>query len=122
MILAERILSSKGKPNVCRLVLLVVIASFGASAFALAEPDSDPAARGRQIIEANCSRCHAIGPADHSVHPQAPPFREVVKRYPIESLAEALAEGIVSGHPDMPVFAFQPQEIKSILDYLASLK
>jgi hypothetical protein len=46
----------------------------------------------------------------------------VVKRYPVEYLAEALAEGIVSGHPDMPEFVFQPDEINAILAYLDSLK
>ena len=33
-------------------------------------------------------------------------------RYPIEDLAESLAEGIVSGHPDMPIFVFSPQDRK----------
>jgi hypothetical protein len=33
-----------------------------------------------------------------------------------------LAEGIVSGHPDMPEFVFQPDEITAILGYLDSLK
>jgi cytochrome c len=105
-----------------RLMLIVTVLSGGVSAFALAEPETDPVARGRTIIEANCSRCHAIGPTDRSSHPQAPPFREVVKRYPVEALAEALAEGIVSGHPDMPVFTFQPAEIRAILAYLKDLR
>jgi hypothetical protein len=52
----------------------------------------------------------------------APPFREVVRRYPVYDLAEALAEGIVSGHPDMPQFVFQPKEISAILTYLKTLK
>jgi hypothetical protein len=29
-------------------------------------------------------------------------------RYPLEALEEALAEGIVTGHPDMPQFALEP--------------
>ena len=32
----------------------------------------------------------------------APPFRILHTRYPIESIAEALAEGISTGHPSMP--------------------
>ena len=52
---------------------------------------------------------------------EAPPFRVVVTRYPPEDLAEALAEGIVSGHPDMPEFVFQPAEIESIVTYLGTL-
>jgi hypothetical protein len=45
----------------------------------------------------------------------------VVTRYPPENLAEALAEGIVSGHPDMPEFVFEPAEIEAILAYLGAL-
>jgi hypothetical protein len=33
-------------------------------------------------------------------------FRTLGKRYPIEALEEALGEGIISGHPDMPEFRF----------------
>jgi mono/diheme cytochrome c family protein len=83
--------------------------------------DTDTVAKGRAIIEANCARCHAIGMEDSSHHEEAPPFRVVVTRYPPEDLAEALAEGIVSGHPDMPEFVFQPAEIEAILAYLGTL-
>ena len=69
----------------------------------------------------NCQRCHAIGKEDTSVHPKAPPFRVVVTRYPATNLAEALAEGIMSGHPDMPEFVFGPDEINAIVVYLDSL-
>ncbi len=78
--------------------------------------------RGKRVLDANCSRCHAIGPEGASHHPEAPPFREVVKRYPPETLAEALAEGISSGHPDMPEFVFEPGDIGAIIAYLNSLK
>ena len=83
--------------------------------------DTDAAAKGRAILEANCHRCHAIGMDDSSHHEEAPPFRVVVTRYPPGNLAEALAEGIVSGHPDMPEFVFQPDEIEAILTYLGTL-
>lgn len=78
--------------------------------------------KGRAIVQQNCARCHAIGTTGESTHPKAPPFRIVVKRYPVEDLAEALAEGIVSGHPAMPEFVFQPPQISAILAYLDSLK
>ena len=45
----------------------------------------------------------------NSPHRQAPPFRDVVERYPVEDLEELLAEGIVSGNPDMPEFTFEPK-------------
>ena len=72
-------------------------------------------------MEKNCKRCHAIGQNDKSSHFKAPPFRDVFKRYPAESIEEALAEGIVSGHPDMPEFVFGPAEIDAIVAYLDSL-
>jgi hypothetical protein len=51
----------------------------------------------------------------------APPFRTLSQRYPIETLAEALAEGIVTGHPEMPQFVFQPRDIDALLGYIAGL-
>ncbi len=91
------------------------------SVSAAAETREGVVAKGRAILEANCARCHAIGKEDASKHPEALPFREVVKRYPPDNLAEALAEGINSGHPDMPEFVFQPPEIEAIVTYLGTL-
>lgn len=88
---------------------------------ARAEDTAEAVAKGRSIVEANCARCHAIGKDDTSQHQDAPPFRVVVTRYPPENLAEALAEGIVSGHPDMPEFVFEPPEINAIIAYLDTL-
>jgi hypothetical protein len=45
-----------------------------------------------------------------------------VGKYPIDSLQEALAEGIVSGHPDMPIFVFSPQDVDAIILYLQSIQ
>ena len=89
---------------------------------ALAQSSNGTIVQGRALLEANCARCHAIGQDDASPHETAPPFRVVVTLYPPESLAEALAEGIVSGHPDMPEFVFMPPEIEAIIAYLNSLK
>jgi mono/diheme cytochrome c family protein len=80
-----------------------------------------PVDRGRTIAKARCASCHAIGPRGKSPMAEAPPFRELPKRYPVEHLAEALAEGIVVGHPAMPQFAFDPPEIDALLSYLRSL-
>ena len=78
-------------------------------------------ARGQKIAQERCSRCHAIGKADASTNPKAPPFRDVGKNYPLEHLAEALAEGIVTGDNDMPEFKFGPKDIDAILDYIAEV-
>ena len=76
---------------------------------------------GKAILEKNCARCHATGSADASPLAQAPPFRDLHKKYPVAQLAEALAEGITTGHADMPEFIFEPNEIDAILAYLESL-
>ncbi|MFA9442207.1 MAG: cytochrome c [Hyphomicrobium sp.] len=89
---------------------------------ALAQSGKGTIVQGRALLEANCARCHAIGQDGASPHETAPPFRVVVTLYPPESLAEALAEGIVSGHPDMPEFVFMSPEIEAIIAYLGSLK
>jgi cytochrome c len=78
--------------------------------------------KGEMLVRDNCSRCHAIGKEGDSPHPQAPPFRTLSSRYPIEDLTESLAEGIVSGHPDMPVFVFDPNDIEAIIQYLQSIQ
>jgi cytochrome c len=85
-------------------------------------PNTDLEAQGRKIMSEHCSRCHAIDKHDESPHASAPPFRDVVTRYDVENLAESLAEGIVTGHPDMPESKFEPSEISAILAYLSSLE
>lgn len=44
------------------------------------------------------------------------------ERYPVETLQEALAEGIVTGHPTMPEFRFEPDQINDFLTFLKSLE
>ncbi|WP_424956906.1 c-type cytochrome [Hyphomicrobium sp. 1Nfss2.1] len=78
--------------------------------------------QGRALLEANCARCHAIGLEGESKHKEAPPFRVVVTRYPPDNLAEALAEGLISGHPDMPEFVFEPDQVEAIVAYLNDLR
>lgn len=80
------------------------------------------AEKGLALVTKHCAQCHAVGATGDGAHKEAPAFRSVVTRYPVENLAEALAEGILSGHPDMPEFVFQPEEIESILSYLDQLK
>lgn len=89
---------------------------------AAADTAEQVAAKGLAILQKDCARCHALGLTGTSPHPQAPPFRDIVNRYPVEDLEESLAEGIVSGHPDMPEFTFDPDQIGGIVAYLNSLK
>jgi mono/diheme cytochrome c family protein len=88
---------------------------------AIAAAGDLPLERGRAIATAKCARCHAIGTEGASPVALAPPFRLLPQRYPVDHLAEALAEGIVVGHPMMPEFAFDPPEIDALLSYIGSL-
>lgn len=82
-----------------------------------------PAARdGLAIVRANCARCHAIGKTGESRFKPAPPFRTLHTRYPVESLEESLGEGIITGHPAMPEFHFDPEQVGDIIAYLKSLE
>jgi mono/diheme cytochrome c family protein len=77
--------------------------------------------RGELLLRENCSRCHAIGKEGNSRTRSADlpdPLEPLSDRGPLESLAE----GIVSGHPDMPIFVFSPQDIEAIIDYLQSIQ
>ena len=107
--------------TVISLFALGVLFFSGVSPAFAASPDSALQTKGEALLRDNCSRCHAIGPSDVSSHKQAPPFRDVILRYPAENLAEALAEGIVSGHPDMPVLTFEVDQIDAIIAYLNTL-
>lgn len=83
---------------------------------------ASPAAEGFALLHESCARCHAAGLRGASPLAQAPPFREVVKRYAPAQLEEALAEGIVTGHNDMPEFEFTPDDIGKIVTYLEALR
>jgi mono/diheme cytochrome c family protein len=83
---------------------------------------SPAAQRGLVIVRTNCSRCHAIGKIGDSPLPIAPPFRTLHARYPVEDLEEPLAEGIVTGHPTMPEFRFDPGQVGDIIAYLKTLE
>jgi cytochrome c len=101
---------------------LVVTACFGLLVLAVpAFAQVSVIERGADIAAKQCSRCHAIGRTGASPMSLAPPFRDLSKRYPIGNLAEAFAEGIVTGHPAMPRFTFEPREINALLAFIDSL-
>jgi len=83
---------------------------------------ASPAQRGKLYATTHCARCHAIGQRGASPFEPAPPFRTLHLRYPVESLGEALAEGITTGHPAMPQFVLDPDQIHDLLSYLKTLE
>lgn len=78
--------------------------------------------RGETLLARDCGRCHATGRTGDSPRSDVPAFRSLAKRYPIDALEEALGEGIMSGHPDMPEFKFDAADVGAIIAYLKSIQ
>jgi mono/diheme cytochrome c family protein len=109
--------------NLARRLFLALVAAGTLAASSLsAEESASSLKRGETLLTRNCARCHATGSAGLSPHPDAPPFRALARKYPIDGLAEALAEGLSVGHPDMPEFTFEPEDVGAILGYLKSIQ
>lgn len=89
-----------------------------AQAFAMTPAEQ----RGKAYAQLHCARCHAIDRVSKSPLDIAPPFRTLHLRYPIETLEEALAEGIYTGHAEMPAFELSPEQIHDLLSYLKTLE
>ena len=79
-------------------------------------------AAGKAFAQANCSHCHSIDKFTPSSLAIAPPFRTLHERYPVESLEEALGEGITTGHPSMPEFKLDPGQVGDFIAFLKSLE
>jgi len=97
-------------------IMCVSVGAFGAT-----QTPSD-VQRGLVLVQTHCAQCHSIdkvGPSPLSI---APPFRDLHKRYPVENLEEAFAEGISTGHPTMPEFRFEPDQIENLTAFLKSLE
>jgi mono/diheme cytochrome c family protein len=77
---------------------------------------------GEALLTKNCGPCHAVGRTGDSPNKQAPAFRTLGQRYPVDSLEEALGEGTMSGHPDMPEFSFDADQVGAIIAYLKSIQ
>lgn len=86
----------------------------------LAAPTAEQ--RGKAFARASCAHCHAIDRVSKSPLRIAPPLRTLHNRYPIEALEEALAEGISTGHTNMPAFELNPDQIHDLLSYLKTLE
>jgi mono/diheme cytochrome c family protein len=114
----------RGRRDLKRWAFAALVGGLSLGLFAVQSSavEKDLTNKGETLVKENCSRCHAIGKEGNSPHPEAPPFRTLSSHYPIEDLSESLAEGIVSGHPDMPIFVFGPVDVEAIIDYLNSIQ
>lgn len=102
-----------------RALLPIALVVFGATPSCAETPAE---IRGRTFARVNCAKCHSIDRVTPSPLKIAPPFRTLHERYPVETLAEALAEGISTGHPTMPEFQLEPDQINDFISYLKSLE
>ena len=99
--------------------IAAVLILAGQPAFAADNKELDAAQqRGLALVTKNCAACHAVERAGASPRADAPAFRTLGRRYPVEALEEALGEGILSGHPDMPEFVFDGEDVGAIIAYL----
>lgn len=107
--------------RVARTSLLLSLSMISISALAQ-RVDAANIEQGRHLAQLYCARCHAIDKVSPSPLRIAPPFRDLHNRYPVETLEESLAEGIMTGHPTMPQFRFEPDQISDFLLFLKSLE
>lgn len=84
-------------------------------------PAAASIARGEELVETKCLRCHSRTADQDSPHPSAPSFATLFTHYPPDYIAESFAEGVFVGHDDMPPFQFEPNEIDDLVAYFELL-
>ena len=107
-----------------------VILAFAAAASCQSAPVADDAPapnaalieQGRQYAVIHCAACHAIGTHDASRRREAMAFRSLSRYYPVDELADSLADGIMTGDSDMPEWRLTPDEIAALLAYMQSIQ
>jgi len=106
-----------------RSLLTAVVLAALLPPLARSEAVLSPAAqRGLVFVRLYCANCHAIDKVSESPLKIASPLRSLHLRYPVESLRDSLAEGIITGHPTMPQFRLDPGQVADVIAYLKSLE
>jgi mono/diheme cytochrome c family protein len=103
------------RPSLLALCILALASSAAAA-------EDRQIARGHALVQRQCAGCHAVNRTGASPNPAAPAFRDLNRNYRIDDLGEALAEGILTGHPAMPAVRFPPEDIAAITAYLQSIQ
>jgi cytochrome c len=116
---SEQVRVRGDRPAKVNWSVVLVFGALASSTPCLAAPNAQT---GKAFAQANCSHCHSIDKVTQSTLAIAPPFRILHQRYKIESLEEALAEGITTGHPNMPEFQLDPGQIGDFIAFLKSLE
>jgi cytochrome c len=116
---------SVAKAHISRMkIRIALLAGFAASLIAAPALAQSAVQRGSGLVKQHCAACHSIGATGESPNAKAPPLREIARKYRVEDLEEAFAEGIMVSHQasDMPPFTFEPQQIAALTAYLRSLR
>ena len=116
---------AQGRKACCPILMFLLLSIVFASGFPAtsASAASAPSVRrGKAFAVANCSQCHSIDMHTRSRSSTAPPFRTLHRRYPVETLGDALSEGLSIGHPRMPEFRLDPAEVRDFIAFLKSLE
>jgi mono/diheme cytochrome c family protein len=92
-------------------ILLLAPSISGTGVTVPASADEQSVRRGKAIAVTRCSYCHSIEKVGRSPRAAAPPFRSLHKQYPVETLEDALAERMSTGHPRLPEFRLEPDQV-----------
>ena len=97
---------------------IALVAALGLGVAAAAEAPEVSA--GRRIAERNCGECHATGTTGESRQADAPPFRTLSGRFDVARLPLALEDGMLVGHPRMPLIQLDADEVDALTAFLKS--
>ena len=105
-----------------RRLVLAIVALLAVGSALHGQNNGAQLKRGEMLLARHCGACHAVGRTGASPRRLAMPFRDISKHYAVESLEEALAEGLISGHPEMPEFMFSADDVGAVIVYLKSIQ
>lgn len=133
--LRARRLTSMGATDMSANAVLALLAAAGLAAstsVAAATPNRGQAEAGQRLAQRHCGGCHAVA-AGASPLADAPPFRDIHRRYGPDGLRGLLLEGMIKPspmpeegsvrtHPRMPMAELGEDETADLVAYLRSLE
>ena len=96
-----------------RYFWLMLATVLGVSSALAADADN-----GKRLAETRCTTCHIVGPSEHRVVTDAPPFEVIAGKF--SAIPEALPFAILDPHPRMNVMLTR-REVRDIAAYISSL-
>ena len=103
----------------------LILALAGLATLSLSTPTSAQEVSltaGRELAIARCSGCHAVGRTGDSPNPRSPRFRDLGANFPFGGLREALMQGMIVGHPEMPIQHLTQTESGDLIAYMRTLQ